>query len=82
MPNTKSAERRMRNSARKQLQNHSIKSRLKTLTRTYQDALKAGKKEDATRAYREVTSAFDKAATKPFSNSAICLVSGVHVPPT
>jgi small subunit ribosomal protein S20 len=62
MPNTKSAERRMRNSARKQLQNHSIKSRLKTLTRTYQDALKAGKKEDATRAYREVTSAFDKAA--------------------
>ena len=62
MPNTKSAERRMRNSARKQLQNHSIKSRLKTLTRTYQDALKAGKKEDATRAYRDVTSAFDKAA--------------------
>ena len=62
MPNTKSAERRMRNSARKQLQNHSIKSRLKTLTRTYQDALKAGKKEDAIRAYRDVTSAFDKAA--------------------
>jgi len=62
MPNTKSAERRMRNSARKQLRNHSIKSRLKTLTRNYQDALKAGKKEDAVEAYRLASSAFDKAA--------------------
>jgi small subunit ribosomal protein S20 len=62
MPNTKSAERRMRSSARKQLRNHSVKSRLKTLTRFYEDAVKAGKKEDATRAYQSVTSAFDKAA--------------------
>lgn len=62
MPNTKSAERRMRSSARKQLRNHSVKSRLKTLTRSYEDAVKAGKKEDATRAYQSVTSAFDKAA--------------------
>jgi small subunit ribosomal protein S20 len=62
MPNTKSAERRMRNSARKQLRNHSVKSRLKTLTRTYQDAVKSGKRDDALKMYREVTSAFDKAA--------------------
>jgi small subunit ribosomal protein S20 len=62
MPNTKSAERRMRSTARKQLRNHSVKSRLKTLTRSYEDAVKAGKKEDATKAYRLVTSAFDKAA--------------------
>lgn len=62
MPNTKSAERRMRSSARKQLRNHSVKSRLKTLTRTYQDAVKSGKRDDALKMYREVTSAFDKAA--------------------
>ncbi len=52
----------MRNSARKQLQNHSIKSRLKTLSRSYLDAIEAGKKEDAQTAYRLAASAFDKAA--------------------
>lgn len=62
MPNTKSAERRMRNSARKQLHNYSIKSRLKTLERNYQEILKAGKKDDATKALTQVNSALDKAA--------------------
>ena len=62
MPNTKSAERRMRNSARKQAGNHSIKNRLKTLERHFADALAAGKKEDAGTALRTVSSAFDKAA--------------------
>jgi small subunit ribosomal protein S20 len=62
MPNTKSAERRMRNSVRKRLHNRSIKSRLKTVERAYADALKTGKKEDATTAYRNLSSAFDKAA--------------------
>jgi len=62
MPNTKSAERRMRNSARKRLHNRSIKSRLKSLERAYTDAAKNGKKDDATAAYRKLSSAFDKAA--------------------
>ena len=62
MPNTKSAERRMRNSARKRLQNRSIKSRLKSLERVYADAVKGGKKEEANAAYRTLSSAFDKAA--------------------
>ena len=62
MPNTKSAERRMRNSVRKRLHNRSIKSRLKTIERAYADALKGGKKEEATAAYRNLSSAFDKAA--------------------
>lgn len=62
MPNTKSAERRMRNSARKRLHNRSIKSRLKTLERAYTEAAKTGKKDDATAAYRKLSSAFDKAA--------------------
>ena len=62
MPKTKSAARRMRNSNRKRLHNRSIKSRLKTLERSYADALKSGKKEDATTAFRTLSSAFDKAA--------------------
>lgn len=62
MPNTKSAERRMRNSARKQTQNRSIKSRLHTLEKNYLELLGAGKKEDAEKALRTISSAFDKAA--------------------
>jgi small subunit ribosomal protein S20 len=62
MPNTKSAERRMRNSARKHLQNQSVKSRLHTLETSYAKLLVAGKKEDASKALRLLTSALDKAA--------------------
>ena len=62
MPNTKSAARRSRNSARKQMQNRSIKTRLKSLERAYEDAVKSGKKDDASAAFRKVSSAFDKAA--------------------
>jgi small subunit ribosomal protein S20 len=62
MPNTKSAERRMRNSARKRLHNHSLKSRLHTLELGYLELLGAGKKEDAGKALRTISSAFDKAA--------------------
>ena len=64
MPNTKSAHRRMRNNARKQLVNHSAKSRLKTLERIYTEVVKGGKKAEATLAFQQVTSAFDKAAKK------------------
>jgi small subunit ribosomal protein S20 len=62
MPNTKSAERRMRNSARKRLHNRSIKSRLHALERKYLALVTAGKKDDASKAYRDISSAFDKAA--------------------
>ena len=62
MPNTKSAERRMRNSARKQLRNRSAKSRLHTLERSYLELLGAGKKDAAAAALRTISSAFDKAA--------------------
>jgi len=62
MPNTKSAERRMRNSARKQSHNRSIKSRLHTLERGYLQLLGEGKKEDAAKSLRALSSAFDKAA--------------------
>jgi len=62
MPNTKSAERRMRNSARKRLQNRRTKSRLHTLEKRYLELLGSGKKDEAAQALRAVTSAFDKAA--------------------
>jgi small subunit ribosomal protein S20 len=62
MPNTKSAERRMRNSARKNLRNRSAKSRLHTLEISYLELLAAGKKDDAAKQLRTLSSAFDKAA--------------------
>ncbi len=62
MPNTKSAERRMRNSARKNLHNRGIKSRLHTIEVSYLELLSAGKKEEAAKQLRTISSAFDKAA--------------------
>ena len=50
MPNTKSAERRMRSSARKRLHNRSLKSRLHTLERKYLTLVTAGKKNEAAEA--------------------------------
>ena len=70
MPNTKSAERRMRNSARKHLQNQSVKSRLHTLQRNYAELLEAGKKDDAGQALRVLTSALDKAAKRKIIHPA------------
>lgn len=62
MPNTKSAERRMRSSVRKQSRNQSVKSRLKTVEKTYLTLVKTGKKDEAATAYRAIASLFDKAA--------------------
>ena len=62
MPNTKSAERRMRNSARKNLRNRSTKSRLHTLELSYLELITTGKKDDAAKELRTLSSAFDKAA--------------------
>ena len=61
MPNTKSAERRMRNSERKHLHNRSILSRLRNLEKDYRALVTTGKKDDAAKSLRDVTSAYDKA---------------------
>jgi small subunit ribosomal protein S20 len=61
MPNTKSAERRMRGNVRKKAHNTSIKSRLHSLERKYAALVTAGKKDEAATALRGVSSAFDKA---------------------
>ncbi len=60
----------MRGSVRKQTRNHSVKSRLKTLEKNYLELLKAGDKEKAAAAYRQVTSSFDKAAKTGVIHSA------------
>ena len=62
MPNTKSAERRMHSSARRQSHNHSIKSGLHTLEKKFLALIGDGKKDEASAALRAVSSAFDKAA--------------------
>ena len=62
MPNTKSAERRMRSSARKNTQNKSVKARLHTLEKNFTTLAAAGKKDEAQTALKAVISAFDKAA--------------------
>lgn len=64
MPNTKSAERRMRNSARKQTQNRATNTRLSTLEKKYLQLIGAGNKGEAAKAYQSVASALDKAAKK------------------
>jgi small subunit ribosomal protein S20 len=62
MPNTKSAERRTRNSARKQLHNRSINTRLHSLEKKFLQFADEGKKEDAVKALQAAISALDKAA--------------------
>jgi small subunit ribosomal protein S20 len=62
MPNTKSAEKRVRSNARKAAHNKTIKSRLKSLEKKYLSLVTEGKLDDAKVAYRDVASAFDKAA--------------------
>jgi len=52
----------MRNSARKQAHNRSITSRLRSLEKRYNAAVKAGKKDEAATALTATISAFDRAA--------------------
>ena len=70
MPNTLSAERRARQSVSRHIRNNSVKNRLKTMEKRYLTTVKAGKKEDAEKAFREVSSAFDKAAKTGVIHSA------------
>ncbi len=61
MPNTKSAERRMRGNERKHQHNRRIKSSLRGLEKNYRELLAAGKKDEAAKALPGVHSAYDKA---------------------
>lgn len=61
MPNTKSAERRMRGNERKRQHNRRVKSGLRGLEKDYRALLVAGKKDEAAKALPGVHSAYDKA---------------------
>ena len=61
MPNTKSAERRMRNSARKNLHNTAVKSRLRRIEKQFRVTVAAGKQDEAAKLLPGVHSAYDKA---------------------
>lgn len=62
MPNTKSAEKRMRTSEKARQRNVQAKSQLKTLRRNLQVSLEAGDGAQAQTAYRAYSSGLDKAA--------------------
>ena len=73
MPNTKSAERRMRNSKRKNLHNSAVKSKVRRLEKEFRAAVVAGKKDEAAKLLPNVHSAYDKAVkvgtiTRPTAN--------------
>ena len=61
MPNTKSAERRMRNSARKKLQNSRVKSNLRRVEKEFRATVAAKKLDEAIKLLPGVHSAYDKA---------------------
>ncbi len=61
MPNTKSAERRMRSNERKHQHNRSIKSNLRRVEKDYRALVTAGKKAEAAKALPSVHSILDKA---------------------
>jgi small subunit ribosomal protein S20 len=61
MPNTKSAEKRVRSSATKAARNDASNSRLKTLEKKYLGLIEGGKADEAKAAFKEVSSAYGKA---------------------
>ena len=63
MPNTKSAKRRVRNSARKQIRNSVVRSQLKTTEKKFRGAV-AAKQDDSPAAQRAAISTLDKAVKK------------------
>ncbi|MCL6515985.1 30S ribosomal protein S20 [Alicyclobacillus sp.] len=64
MPNIKSAEKRVRTSARRTLRNASLKSALRTTIKKFERALAQGDLSQAQVTLRIATRALDKAATK------------------
>lgn len=64
MANIKSAMKRVKVSEKQNLHNRMVKSAVKTSLRRFDDALQAGDKEVAEKAYLNAVSTVDKAASK------------------
>lgn len=61
MANTKSAEKRARQSERRRVRNRGVKTHLRTLEKQLQSAIASGEKDTAGAALRKYSSAYDKA---------------------
>ena len=61
MANTKSAAKRARQTEVRTTQNRATSSAIKTLTKSFDTAIKSGKKEESKAAHEALTSALDKA---------------------
>ncbi|MFO7245419.1 MAG: 30S ribosomal protein S20 [Thermaerobacter sp.] len=64
MPNTRSAEKRLRQTRVRTLRNRIYKSRVKTFIRRFEEALAEGDRERAAELLRKASSVIDKAAKK------------------
>lgn len=64
MANTKSAAKALRSSARKRLQNKSVKTALHSIEKRFLALVTEGKKDDATSLLPKLNSALDKAAKR------------------
>jgi small subunit ribosomal protein S20 len=64
MANIKSQIKRNRQTETRRLRNKSVRSRLRTLTKRFTDAVDSGDSDASQDAYRKATQAFDKAAAK------------------
>jgi small subunit ribosomal protein S20 len=62
MPNTKSAEKRVRSSARKAARNRSTKSQVRTMEKSFLALVTSGKLDEAQKALKAAASAYDKAS--------------------
>ena len=64
MPNIKSAKKRVKVIEKKTLRNNMIKSSYKTAVRKFEEAIEAGKVEEAKTLFVEATKKIDQACTK------------------
>ena len=68
LPNIKSAEKRVRTTAKKTLRNQMIKSAMKTYIKKFEVAVESGNKDEAVNAYRLAVKKVDQAAAKGVIN--------------
>ena len=64
MPTHKSAEKRMRQNAKRRMRNKGVRSTLTTSTRKFREALESGDLDAAVERVREVESTYDRAVAK------------------
>jgi small subunit ribosomal protein S20 len=69
MPNIKSAEKRVRQSAKRRAINRSARSEVGSSRRELLEAIKAGKKDEARKLYAAYSSQLDKAAKRDILKS-------------